>query len=212
MYFYGGELVQVKNESQDIPLDLSRKKETTPEPVEKTETKPDNQEITNLDSNSIEVRPFKAYQRNPLSIMSMLPLNVAEDDAETMEEKYQKFRSVSLAKLRPRTSSNQNMRRTNHWKQNEDPLYREKREKNNLAAKRSRDARKLREDELTIRVAFLEAELIKLKTLIDQDNVVLQNIRGKIEEKKFLVSQQNERLDQLKQVYFYELNNLNKLR
>ena len=44
-----------------------------------------------------------------------------------------------------------------------DQAYRERRRKNNLAAKRSRDARRAKEDEIAIRAAFLEQENIQLK-------------------------------------------------
>lgn len=46
---------------------------------------------------------------------------------------------------------------------NKDPAYYERRRKNNEAAKRSRDARRAKEDEIAIRAAFLEQENIKLK-------------------------------------------------
>ena len=42
-------------------------------------------------------------------------------------------------------------------------LFVERRKKNNEAAKRSRDARRAKEDEVSIRAAFLEQENIQLK-------------------------------------------------
>lgn len=46
----------------------------------------------------------------------------------------------------------------------EDPgLFMERRKKNNEAAKRSRDARRAKEDEVAIRAAFLEQENLQLK-------------------------------------------------
>lgn len=44
-----------------------------------------------------------------------------------------------------------------------DEAYWERRKKNNEAAKRSRDARRAKEDEIAIRAAFLEQENIQLK-------------------------------------------------
>jgi hypothetical protein len=44
-----------------------------------------------------------------------------------------------------------------------DHAYWERRRKNNLAAKRSRDARRAKEDEIAIRAAFLEQENVQLK-------------------------------------------------
>ena len=42
-------------------------------------------------------------------------------------------------------------------------MFIERRKKNNEAAKRSRDARRAKEDEVAIRAAFLEQENIQLK-------------------------------------------------
>ena len=42
-------------------------------------------------------------------------------------------------------------------------MFVERRKKNNEAAKRSRDARRAKEDEVSIRAAFLEQENIQLK-------------------------------------------------
>lgn len=49
-----------------------------------------------------------------------------------------------------------------------DAAYLEKRRKNNAAAKRSRDARRAKEDELAIRTAYLERENTVLKCLLAQ--------------------------------------------
>ena len=49
-----------------------------------------------------------------------------------------------------------------------DDAYWERRRKNNEAAKRSRDARRAKEDEIAIRAAFLENENIKLRLRIAQ--------------------------------------------
>ena len=48
-------------------------------------------------------------------------------------------------------------------KDGRDAAYWERRRKNNEAAKRSRDARRAKEDEIAIRAAFLEQENLKLK-------------------------------------------------
>ena len=58
-----------------------------------------------------------------------------------------------------------------------DEAYWERRRKNNEAAKRSRDARRAKEDEIAIRAAFLEQENIKLRlriAAIENENVTLQ--------------------------------------
>lgn len=57
-----------------------------------------------------------------------------------------------------------------------DASYWEKRRKNNEAAKRSRDARRAKEDEIAIRAAFLEQENLKLKYEV----VTLRNETAKL--------------------------------
>lgn len=46
----------------------------------------------------------------------------------------------------------------------QDDKYWQRRKKNNLAAKRSRDARRLKENQITVRAAFLERENAALRT------------------------------------------------
>lgn len=46
----------------------------------------------------------------------------------------------------------------------QDEKYWTRRKKNNVAAKRSRDARRLKENQITIRAAFLEKENMALRT------------------------------------------------
>lgn len=111
-------------------------------------------------------RPFKAYPKDPLS----LAVGVAA--AETIldrdyAEAYAEFRKRMLASVQQNISTtNKNMRRTistANTANSLDPAYWEKRRKNNEAAKRSRDARRAKEDEIAIRCAFLEQENVKLR-------------------------------------------------
>ena len=60
-------------------------------------------------------------------------------------------------------SSEQGQSQSGEQKDVKDQAYWENRRKNNLAAKRSRDARRAKEDEIAIRAAFLEQENIQLK-------------------------------------------------
>lgn len=46
----------------------------------------------------------------------------------------------------------------------QDDKYWQRRKKNNMAAKRSRDARRLKENQITVRAAFLERENAALRT------------------------------------------------
>ena len=60
-------------------------------------------------------------------------------------------------------SSEQGQAQLSQQEDVKDQAYWERRRKNNLAAKRSRDARRAKEDEIAIRAAFLEQENIQLK-------------------------------------------------
>ncbi|XP_069697883.1 D site-binding protein-like [Periplaneta americana] len=105
-------------------------------------------------------RPFKA-----------ISLTLGEED----EKKYQVFRQKVLERVhtsykkarmanksptspQPSSSSSEGTS-----KDGKDAAYWERRKKNNEAAKRSRDARRAKEDELAIRTSFLEQENLLLK-------------------------------------------------
>lgn len=108
-------------------------------------------------------RPFKAYPKDPLSLALLgTTHNILGKDSV---EAYADFRDKMLSRVQnSQNGTNKNMRRTQSMNiQNSDPTYWEKRKKNNEAAKRSRDARRAKEDEIAIRCAFLEQENIQLK-------------------------------------------------
>lgn len=116
-------------------------------------------------------RPFKAYPSDPL------PFVVSSSTPDVMigldsNEEFLEFRRRMLSKIQPPpTKQNKNMNRSSSPNisttiNEDDPkraAYLEKRRKNNEAAKRSRDARRAKEDEIAIRAAFLEQENLRLK-------------------------------------------------
>ncbi|XP_017772084.1 PREDICTED: protein giant-like [Nicrophorus vespilloides] len=113
------------------------------------------------------IRPFKAYPKDPLAVA--IPTVAAEIilGHDSDENSYANFRQKMLSKVQNQNmGTNIKMRRNNPnatGTQNEDPTYWEKRRKNNEAAKRSRDARRAKEDEIAIRCAYLEQENLKLR-------------------------------------------------
>lgn len=120
-------------------------------------------------------RPFKTLTKEPF-IGIKTAMYLLHEDVD-----YATFREKMLSQTRiDYNSTNMNMRRkTLHNENNTDPGYWEKRKKNNEAAKKSRDARKAREDEIAIRCAFLEQENLKLKlkiAAVQSDTDKLQNI------------------------------------
>ncbi|XP_055684370.1 protein giant isoform X2 [Lutzomyia longipalpis] len=129
------------------------------------------------------VRPFKAYPRDPLTIASAVSTTDAYLDTQSTA-KYAEFRQRMLQQMHEayggqRTLSNPKMRRYSVKKSPDgglrspeamgggggvkDEAYMERRMKNNAAAKKSRDRRRIKEDEIAIRAAFLERENIELK-------------------------------------------------
>lgn len=92
---------------------------------------------------------------------------------------YKTFRDKFLSKVEYSShTSNANMRRKTISNEHiNDPAYWEKRKKNNEAAKKSRDARKSREDEMAIRCAFLEQENLKLKFKVSTVHSDVQNLQ-----------------------------------
>ncbi|KAL1140275.1 hypothetical protein AAG570_000207 [Ranatra chinensis] len=102
-----------------------------------------------------QTRPFKAYPKDPLS------LSAAHNDA------YVQFRERMLAQVRANKSGGGAKKRpaspNNSQPTSSSESHPERRRKNNEAAKRSRDARRQKEDEIAIRAAFLEQENLKLR-------------------------------------------------
>ena len=113
-------------------------------------------------------RPFKAYPKDPLTLIAS-PEMVYDP---TSSEAYSEFRKRMLESVRKNNEgTNIKMRRISKsptgiptsTQDDKDAAYWERRRKNNEAAKRSRDARRVKEDEIAIRAAFLERENMKLK-------------------------------------------------
>ncbi|CAH0560455.1 unnamed protein product [Brassicogethes aeneus] len=125
-----------------------------------------NNQTLNVDLSSMisskPTRPFKAFPKDPVSVaMSLSVPNPLFPNSTTQE--YNEFRNKMMSQVQ-KNGTNKNMRRNSQSNtQNPDPTYWEKRKKNNEAAKRSRDARRAKEDEIAVRCAFLERENLNLK-------------------------------------------------
>ena len=65
-----------------------------------------------------------------------------------------------------------------------DDKYWEKRNKNNVAARRSREARRLKENQISLRTAFLESENAQLKSAFEEARETLEK---QTLEKKMLI-------------------------
>jgi len=63
-----------------------------------------------------------------------------------------------------------------------DELYWERRRKNNLAAKRSRESRRLRDNQTTLRTGFLENENMELREKINQVRSEILDVKEKLQE------------------------------
>jgi bZIP factor len=106
-----------------------------------------------------QTRPFKAYPKDPSALSSS---DAYVQFRETMlsqvraNKSYPKKRCVSPQQQQPSSSGE-------GGNDEKDAAYWERRRKNNEAAKRSRDARRAKEDEIAIRAAFLEQENLKLR-------------------------------------------------
>ncbi|XP_040574231.1 uncharacterized protein [Lepeophtheirus salmonis] len=138
--------------------------------------------------------------------VSNIQANLAELSKVSNEsqESYQKFRESMLQKIemtRPKgrrsssgnngfspcnnnNSSNNNPLETSPHNHNhgglKDDAYWERRKKNNEAAKRSRDARRNKENEVAVRAQFLEQENIQLKIELAQLRSEILNLRDEV--------------------------------
>ena len=122
---------------------------------------------------------------NGQSMLSMLspsrPLNISELSNSSMVS------SSSASSTIDSSSANSTNKRSRVSKNSSDPnqkdgKYFERRKRNNVAAKKSRDARKQREDEIAIRASFLEKENSILKAQ-------LQTLKDEAQQLRILLSQ-----------------------
>lgn len=154
--------IKTKMETCMSPRSLSSPS-TLSEGSEILETDPKDLNANYNSFKSKQTRPFKAYIKDPLT---MTLGNITTDlILEDSSEAYAKFKEKMLAEARSsNNSTNKNMRRVQSQNGNvDDPSYWEKRKKNNIAAKKSRDLRRAKEDEMAIRCAFLEKENLQLR-------------------------------------------------
>lgn len=114
----------------------------------------------------------------PFKVLSKLPPPGYHDVHSYFA--YQAFRGRMLSQVDKCKEVNKKMRRTlvGSSKSN-DPTYLEKRKKNNDAARKSRIARKVKEDEIAIRCAFLEQENKELRirlAALESETKLLQGL------------------------------------
>jgi len=149
-------------------------------------TSTDMKPTSSLDTTKKVSRPFKAYPNGILSIAS----TINHDSTE-----YAKFRQSVLEKVKKNSNTpNPKMRRVSKSPglptstvDEKDAAYWERRRKNNEAAKRSRDARRAKEDELAIRASFLEQENKRLRRDIQEFQKALAYYEYKLQHQDNLV-------------------------
>lgn len=168
------------------------------------ESQQQNFQVTTSKASKVKVpRPFKAYPKDPLSLTlgvsgatantcsteGLLGLGMLGNYNEGTTDAYSEFRNKMLRHVQANYShgTNKNMRRTGNsstsscspgGSNNADMKYLEMRRKNNEAAKRSRDARRAKEDEIAIRCAFLEQENLKLRYELAAVKTETDRLRG----------------------------------
>ncbi|KAK6633993.1 hypothetical protein RUM43_001598 [Polyplax serrata] len=133
-------------------------------------------------------RPFKAYPKN------FLGLGMTEGIIDDSSMRYIEFRRQFLSQLHATNGGNKNMKRPvqsvspnqvpSSSGDAKDQAYWERRRKNNEAAKKSRDARRAKEDEIAIRAAFLERENLQLR-------LELASLKGEVERLRCVVYANN---------------------
>ncbi|CAG9135459.1 unnamed protein product [Plutella xylostella] len=118
----------------------------------------------------VSTSPLKRKQKRPFTAMTAA-LPVLPCGSSPPDVRYEAFRSAMLVAMRARnggslSASNPRMRRAVRGAAGAGAGYQARRERNNAAAKRSRDLRRAREDELAIRAAFLEQDNAQLRRQI----------------------------------------------
>ncbi|XP_023950025.2 thyrotroph embryonic factor-like [Bicyclus anynana] len=106
---------------------------------------------------------------SPPHSLDSLDVDSLSDDME-----YQAFERDALRAMAEKNGgallgNNPRMRRAVQTSQAADDSYRKQRERNNYAAKQSRDRRKLREVRLAFQVTFLKKKIADLRTQVDEN-------------------------------------------
>ncbi|KAJ8961343.1 hypothetical protein NQ317_018147 [Molorchus minor] len=118
-------------------------------------------------SNVKPLRPFKAFPKDSLQLAIEISTRDSILGSSSSVEAYSEFRKNIFTHMKIDSNINKSMRRYHSPSDRSDDLvYLEKRKKNNEAARRSRESRRAKEDEVAIRCAFLEQENIRLKLRI----------------------------------------------
>lgn len=121
--------------------------------------------------NKKTIRPFKAY---PLMTTAYMTFRQYDEQSNMTYDAFRK-KMLEHVKRQNTSTTNSKMRRTINRSgsptnnvDEKDAAYWERRKKNNQAAKRSRDLRRAKEDELAIRTAYLEAENFRLTFMLTE--------------------------------------------
>ncbi|XP_066253837.1 hepatic leukemia factor-like [Euwallacea similis] len=140
-------------------------------------------------SSNISTRPFKtiAHKGSTLPVdPTMLFYDGLDDDElakkhlKNLQRRYEEFRLkwIEQVKSISNNGTNENMRRAQHHdNRTRDPEYLAKRAKNNESAKRSRDARKAKQEEVNIRIKFLEQEIPRITNKIKEETEEVERLR-----------------------------------
>ncbi|CAG4961322.1 thyrotroph embryonic factor-like [Colias croceus] len=94
----------------------------------------------------------------------MMDVDSLSDDPDFQAFERDALRAMAEKNGGTLLGNNPRMRRAVQTSQNADDSYRKQRERNNYAAKQSRDRRKLREIHLALKVTYLKNEVAKLKS------------------------------------------------
>ncbi|CAH4031626.1 thyrotroph embryonic factor-like [Pieris brassicae] len=105
---------------------------------------------------------------SPVSADRKRPSHMMDVDSLSDDPDFQAFEKDALRAMAEKNGgtllgNNPRMRRAVQTTQTADDSYRKQRERNNFAAKQSRDRRKLREIHLALKVTYLKNEVTKLK-------------------------------------------------
>ncbi|CAG0881372.1 unnamed protein product [Darwinula stevensoni] len=110
-------------------------------------------------SDSVTIKRNAEYAGSPPS----MPTGSKEKEKEKGNESGGETSSVDVRPASRDSTSGEKRKLEEDQGTNKDEAYWERRRKNNEAAKRSREARRAKEDEIAIRAAFLEQENLKLR-------------------------------------------------
>lgn len=125
--------------------------------------------VAPLNTHTLVKDEISSEEENSSSSSSISISQTKLEPNETISERFKEFDDFSKIPPKKRPHQIPDLQK--------DDLYWEKRKKNNISAKRSREARRMKEEQIAVRVVYLEQENLQLRTEVSLLKTEIEKLR-----------------------------------